>query len=91
VKLAQYERDGVHDYQRDLEESYVGVSVEMSQWVGTRRTAELCFPIPPVGTVHAAFTAHGPRLVGLFSSLTSDMVPCVESINYPGYPRSPEV
>jgi hypothetical protein len=46
--------------------------------------------IPPVGTVRATFTAHGPRLVGLFSSLTSDMVPCVESIDYPGYPRSLE-
>jgi hypothetical protein len=57
------------------------------EWVGTGRTAELCLPIPPVATVHAAFTAHGDRLVGLFSSSTSDMVPCVESIDYPGYPR----
>jgi hypothetical protein len=43
--------------------------------------------IPPVGTVRATFTAHGPRLVGLFSSLSDDMVPCVESEDSPRYPR----
>src|SRR5687767_11449605 len=36
-----------------------------AQWVGTGRTAGRCFPIPPVGTVRATFTAHGPRLRGL--------------------------
>jgi hypothetical protein len=35
------------------------------KWVGTGRTAELCFPIPPVVTVHATFTAHGRRLLDL--------------------------
>jgi hypothetical protein len=34
-------------------------TLESMEWVGTGRTAELCFPIPPVATVHATFTAHG--------------------------------
>ena len=34
------------------------------KWVGTGRTAGLCFPIPPVVTVRATFTAHGDRLRG---------------------------
>jgi hypothetical protein len=45
------------------------------EWVGTGRTAKLCFPIPPVVTVHATFTAHGRRLGGftvLSALLTSN-------------------
>jgi hypothetical protein len=39
---------------------------ETEQWVGTGRTAKLCFPIPPVVTVHATFTAYGGRLRGFY-------------------------
>jgi hypothetical protein len=49
-----------------------------SQWVGTGRTAELCFPIPPVATVRATFIAHGDRLRGLTvlsAPLTSARIP----------------
>jgi hypothetical protein len=41
------------------------------EWVGTGRTAELCLPIPPVVTVHAAFTAHGGPLRGTFTGLSA--------------------
>ena len=47
------------------EENNVKKSVAPTlEWVGTGRTAKLCFPIPPVATVHATFTAHGDRLPG---------------------------
>jgi hypothetical protein len=58
-----------------------------SQWVGTGRTAVLCLPIPPVVTVRAAFTAHGGRLVGPFSSSSGDMDLRGEFVDFPTYPR----
>jgi hypothetical protein len=57
------------------------------QWVGTGRTAVLCLPIPPVVTVRAAFTAHGGRLVGPFSSSSGDMDLRGEFVDFPTYPR----
>jgi hypothetical protein len=48
------------------------------QWVGTERTAKLCFSIPPVVTVHAAFTAHGGRLLDLLP-LSRSAGLCLES------------
>jgi len=64
-----------------------GVGGLRAEWVGTGRTAELCFPIPPVATVRAAFTAHGDRSVGLFSSSSDDMAPYGESTDFLGYPH----
>jgi hypothetical protein len=45
-------------------------------------------PPPRWETVRATFTAHGPRLVGLVSSSTSDLAPYGESRGSPGSPRS---
>ena len=64
-----------------------GEGKDPPQWVGTGRTAILCLPIPPVVTVRAAFTAHGGRLVGPFSSSSGDMDLRGEFVDFPTYPR----